>query len=207
MLNIFQNLIINFCAILNENVNIETVNFVIESIMSEKEVILEYTGNVTFAKIDRMLDRLIEVPAFKHIRRNIQKKLYGIFVECIENIYKNTGNGLDCINKDKKLPYIRLGKQDGRFFISSGNIIANKRINNLKSRIDRINHLDHEGLLSAYAEILDQEKLSIEEGAGLGLITIALRSGNKIKYNFTSLDDHHSYYEMKIDIPNASSNL
>jgi hypothetical protein len=175
--------------------------------MSDFEVILEYTGNVTFAKIDRMLDRLIEIPAFKQIRRNIQKKLYGIFVECIENIYKNTGNGMDYLNKNQKLPYIRLGKQNGKFFISSGNIIANKRINNLKKRLDRINDLDHEGLKSEYAEILDKEKLSVEEGAGLGLITIALRSGNKIKYNFTYLDDRHSYYEMKIDVPNSSSNI
>jgi hypothetical protein len=174
--------------------------------MTNKEVILEYSGVVTFAKIDRMLDRLTEMPAFQQIRRNIQKKLYGIFVECIENIYKNTGNGRDNLNINKKLPYIRLAKQDNRFYISSGNIIANKRINNLKSRIDRINHLDHEGLKSAYAEILDQESISAEEGAGLGLITIALRSGNKIKYNFTSLDDQHSYYEMKINISGASSN-
>lgn len=175
--------------------------------MSDKEVILEYCGIITFAKIDRMLDRLIEMPAFRQIRRNIQKKLYGIFVECVENIYKNTGNGRD--NKDihKKLPYIKLKKEDDRFCIYSGNIISNKRINNLKSRIDRINHLDHEGLKSAYAEIIDQETISAEEGAGLGLITIAMRSGNKIKYNFTSLDDQHSYYEMKIDIQGASPNL
>lgn len=200
-------MVINFCAIWNENVNIEGTNFIIELTMSELEVILEYTGNVTFAKIDRMLDKLIEIPAFKQIRRNIQKKLYGIFVECIENIYKNTGNGLDYLNKNKKPPYIRMGKQNGKFFISSGNIISNKRIKSLKNRIDMINNLDHEGLKSVYAEILDKETLSVEEGAGLGLITIALRSGNKIKYNFTMLDDHHSYYEMKIDVPNASSSI
>jgi hypothetical protein len=175
--------------------------------MSDFEVILEYSGNVTFAMIDRMLDKLIEIPAFKQIRRNIQKKLYGIFVECVENIYKNTGNGSDYFSKDKKPPYIRMGKQNGRFFICSGNIIANKRIKNLKKRIDLINDLDHEGLKSAYAEILEKETLSVEEGAGLGLITIALRSGNKIKYNFTYLDDRHSYYEMKIDVPNAASGL
>jgi len=173
--------------------------------MSDFEVILEYSGNVTFALIDRMLDKLIEVPAFKKIRRNIQKKLYGIFVECIENIYKNTGNGLDYFSKDKKPSYIRVGKQNGKFFISSGNIIANKRIKSLKNRIDMINDLDHEGLKSAYADILGKETLTVEEGAGLGLITIALRSGNKIKYNFTHLDDRHSYYEMKIDVPNATS--
>jgi len=175
--------------------------------MADINVILEYKGTVTFAKINRMLDRLIEMPAFQQIRRNIQKKLYGIFVECIENIYKNTGNGRDHLNMTKKLPYIKMGKQDDIFFISSGNIIANKRINKLKSRLDRINHLDHEGLKSAYAEMLDQDTISAEEGAGLGLITIAMRSGNKIKYNFTSLDDNHSYYEMKVDVPNTSSNL
>jgi hypothetical protein len=168
--------------------------------MPDREIILEYRGIVTFAKIDRMLDRLIEMPAFKQIRRNIQKKLYAIFVECIENIYKNTGNGQNYLDPKKKLPYIRLNKENDRFCISSGNIISNKSINNLKNRLEEINHLDHEGLKSAYAEILDKESISPEEGAGLGLITIALRSGNKIKYNFTSLDDQNSYYEMRIDV-------
>ena len=173
--------------------------------MSGHKVILEYSGIVTFEKIDRMLDKLSEMPAFMQLTRGIQKKLYGIFVECIENIYKNTGNGKDYLNAKNKLPYIRLGKQDDKFFISSGNIIANKRINTLKGRLDKINHLDHEGLKSAYAEIIDQDSISNEEGAGLGLITIAMRSGNKINYNFTSLDDQHSYYEMKIDVPNPTT--
>lgn len=172
--------------------------------MAGQKVILEYCGVVTFEKIDRMLDKLSEMPAFLQLTRSIQKKLYAIFVECIENIYKNTGNGKDILNTNN-LPYIQLGKQDDKFFISSGNIIANKRINTLKKRLDKINLLDHEGLKSEYAEILDKEWISNEEGAGLGLITIALRSGNKIKYNFTSLDDHHSYYEMKIDVPNPST--
>lgn len=173
--------------------------------MAGHKVIMEYSGMVTFEKIDRMLDKLSEMPAFLQLTRSIQKKLYGIFVECIENIYKNTGNGKDYLKANNKLPYIRLGKQDDNFFISSGNIIANKRINTLKSRLDKINHMDHDGLRSAYAEIIDQESISNEEGAGLGLITIAMRSGNKIKYNFTSLDDQHSYYEMKIDVPSPAA--
>ena len=173
--------------------------------MSGRKVILEYSGIVTFEKIDRMLDKLIEMPAFLQLTRSIQKKLYGIFVECIENIYKNTGNGKDFLNTKNKLPYIRLGRQDDKFFISSGNIISNKRIDTLKGKLDKINLMDHEGLRSAYAEIIDQESLTNEEGAGLGLITIAMRSGNKIKYNFTSLDEQHSYYEMKIDVPNPSA--
>jgi hypothetical protein len=173
--------------------------------MSGRKVILEYSGIVTFEKIDRMLDKLIEMPAFLQLTRSIQKKLYGIFVECIENIYKNTGNGKDFLDAKNKLPYIRLGRQDDKFFISSGNIISNKRIDTLKGKLDKINLMDHEGLRSAYAEIIDQESLTNEEGAGLGLITIAMRSGNKIKYNFTSLDEQHSYYEMKIDVPNPSA--
>lgn len=171
--------------------------------MAQHKVILEYNGVVTFEKIDRMLDRLSEMPAFLQLTRSIQKKLYAIFVECIENIYKNTGNGR--ANTNNKLPYIRLAKQDDKFYISSGNVISNKRINTLKSRIDRINLLDHEGLKSEYAEIIDKEWISNEEGAGLGLITIALRSGNKINYHFTSLDDKHSYYEMKVDVPNQAN--
>lgn len=157
---------------------------------------LEYRGTITFETIDPLLDKLKALSVFKKLNRGLQKKLYCVFVECLENIYKYEANDIDHINNKK--PYISLGRKDNQFIISTGNIIANKRINALKYRLEQINQQDHEGLKASYAEIIDQEIISNEEGAGLGLITIALRSHTRIKYTFTLIDQHRSYFEMKI---------
>ena len=166
--------------------------------MSNREVILEYRGMVTFATVDSLLGKLKAQSVFRNLSRGVQKRLYCIFVECLENIYKYESNELAYVNSSE--PYIYILKKHDIFCIGSGNIILNERINGLKRRLEQINRQDHEGLKASYAAIIDQETISKEEGAGLGLITIALRSGNKINYSFTSLDPRNSYFEMKIII-------
>jgi len=76
----------------------------------------------------------------------------------------------------------------------------NESINKLINRLEHINQLDRAGLKASYAEIINKESISDEDGAGLGLIIIALNSKNEIDYNFTSLNDQYSYFELKITI-------
>lgn len=173
----------------------------ISDMMSNKEVILEYRGTVTFDTINPLLDKLKGQSDFRKLRKGIQKRLYSVFVECIENIYKYAANDLDHINNKK--PYICLGKRDDQYIVTTGNIIVNKSAIRLRSTLEQINRQDHKGLIASYAEIIDRDKISNEEGAGLGLIIIALQSQKSINYTFTSIDQHHSYFEMKILIGNG----
>ena len=57
--------------------------------MSELEVILGYKGEVAFETIDLLLGRLKKLPEYQAIRRSLQKRVYSIFIECMENIYKH----------------------------------------------------------------------------------------------------------------------
>lgn len=169
--------------------------------MSKKEVILEHRGAVTFDTINPLLDRLKVQAEFMKLRRGFQKRLYSVFVECIENIYKYESNDVDQF--DNKEPYISLTKQEDMFIVRTGNIIANTRVTGLQSRLELINRQDYEKLRASYAKIIDQDIITKEEGAGLGLITIALRSQNRINYSFTTIDKNRSYFEMKILIENG----
>ena len=79
-------------------------------------------------------------------------------------------------------------------------MIGNKNIDRLRNRLERIIQLDKEGLKDFYTEIINKEYISDEEGAGLGLITVAMKTERDINYNFTLLDDQYSYFEMKITL-------
>ena len=168
--------------------------------MSELEVILGYKGEVDFETIDLLLGRLKKLSEYQAIKRSVQKRVYSTFVECMENIYKHNITESLNVNGKTILPYINLGKQDDKYIINTGNVIADKSINKLRKRLEQIGQLDKEGLKALYANIIDKEFISDEEGAGLGLITIALKTEHKINYNFTSLNDHYSYFEMNISI-------
>lgn len=168
--------------------------------MSELEVILGYKGEVTFETIDLSLERLKKLPEYQAIRRSLQKRVYSIFIECMENIYKHKITDSLNVNEKTLLPYINFGKQDDKYIINTGNVITNKSINELRNRLEQIRQLDRAGLKILYADIVNKEFISDEDGAGLGLITIALNTEHKINYFFTSLNDQYSYFEMNISI-------
>jgi hypothetical protein len=168
--------------------------------MSELEVILGYKGEFDFETIDRLLIRLKELPDYQAIKRSVQKKVYSTLVECMENIYKHSITESLNINGKTILPFINLRKQDDKYIIDAGNVITNNNIIGLRRRFEQIGQLDRAGLKTLYADLINKEFISDEDGAGLGLITIALKTENKIIYNFTSLNDQYSYFEMNISI-------
>ena len=164
------------------------------------KVILEYKGKVAFETIEHLLAKLKNMPAYRAIQNPDRKRIYSIFVECIENINKHTISEAIPVNDCNREPYIRLTKQEAEFVISSGNIIMNEGIDRLKNRLEQINQLDEVGLKTSYTDIIDREFVSEEDGSGLGLITIGLKAKNKIQYHFVSLNDQCSFFEMKVSV-------
>lgn len=168
--------------------------------IAEMGVIFEYKGEIAFDTIDLLLNRLKKLPGYQAITKSGQKKIYSVIVECVDNIYKHKIAETLSVKSKKILPYIILTREDDKYIISTGNVVTNDSIQNLRDNLKRINQHDRIGLKSLYAEIVNKDIISDEDGAGLGLITIALKTENKINYEFISINDQYSYFEMKISI-------
>lgn len=164
------------------------------------EVILEHKGEVTFDTIDLLLAKLKALPAYTAMSLSLRKRIYSIFVECVENINKHTIPNSVSHRENNRAPYINLINEESEYVISTGNIIRKERIDQLKNRLELINQMDKEGLKASYTYIVDKELLSEEDGSGLGLITIGLKSKNKIHYDFSTLNEKYSFFEMKISV-------
>ncbi len=172
--------------------------------MSKEGIIIEYRGTISFEIIESLLDKLKTLQEFRKLKKGIQKRLYGIFVECIDNIRKYEANNPEFTGNRK--PYICLRKLEDEYMIRTGNLIENDKIKALQSRLEKINKQDQKALKASYAETIDQETIPVKEGAGLGLITIALQSQNRIEYSFESMDHQCSYFEMRVLIANGGGN-
>jgi hypothetical protein len=163
-------------------------------------VLLEYTGEVVFDTIECLLSRLKELAAFRAMGKSTQKRVYSVFVECVDNLYKHRISVPISINGKRNLPYIILTSEEDKYIISTGNVVANDSIQELSNNLEQINQSDKQVLKSSYAEIADKEIISEEDGAGLGLITMALKTDDQIYYKFSSINDLYSYFEMRISI-------
>ena len=134
-------------------------------------------------------------------QQTLQKRIYYIMVEGLQNITRHQDE-IANLNTEKYPGIFAIQKNGERYYISTGNIVANANIPALKEKLDTINSLNPEELKKFHREMLTTGSMSDKGGAGLGLIEMSRKSGNKLLYNFEKLDDEYTYFYLQTLIPN-----
>ncbi len=129
----------------------------------------------------------------------IQKRIYYIMVEGIQNITRHQDEIDD--GNDEYPGIFAIQKQKERYYVTTGNLVLNKRIPSLKDKIKKINSLDKDELKKFHKEILRSGAISDKGGAGLGLIEMARKSGNKLIASFELINEDYSYFYLQTQIP------
>lgn len=122
----------------------------------------------------------------------IKKRVYSILVECLQNITRHQDDAKVDLPDNNGLFVIQ--KHDEKYFITTGNLVMNNNIDYIKNLIETINGLEKEELKDYYKMVLEDGSLSSKGGAGLGLIDMARKSGNKLLYQFRPVDDKSSFF-------------
>ncbi|HBS85374.1 MAG: hypothetical protein A2W91_16330 [Bacteroidetes bacterium GWF2_38_335] len=122
----------------------------------------------------------------------IKKRVYSIMVECLQNITRHQ----DDTKEDSVESYgvFVIQKELENYYITSGNLVGNETIPIISKLIEKINSLEKDELKDYYKEVLSTGELSNKGGAGLGLIDMARKSGNKLSYEFRPVSDKYSYF-------------
>lgn len=169
--------------------------------MLTEQLILVYEGEFTqeitksvLSMAERNMDSMGE-------ESSIKRKVFNVMVECLQNIVKHAdeGGGSSQITKRNAAIFI-IGKMDNFYIITSGNLIPNDKIEDLKERLEKINGLDRDGLKTLYKEIIKNSELSEKGGAGLGFVDMARKSGRPLEYDFQKVDDENSFFSLKTTI-------
>ena len=166
--------------------------------MSESGILLDYHGKVDLKVIDLLLKNLRSKNEFKTLNKITGKRIYSLVVECLENISKNSV--VQSSNDRQMQSHISVRKENKVIIIISGNPVPADAKDNLIRRLDQVNNLDEAALKALFEKKINSESKNGENGAGLGLIHIALKSGNKIIYSFSPLTNGYLYFEMQITL-------
>ncbi len=161
---------------------------------------MDFEGAITFGTIEMLLNKLRSAIDFQEMPKPARKRLYSIFVESIDNIFKYAASLTRISRSTGRMPKIVVTRNGESFQVRAGNLVRNDDIGDLKFRIDRVNQLDSEALKSLYEDVINRESNVSDTGAGLGLITMAMRTSNEIEYSFTEVDDDHSFFEIRITL-------
>jgi len=167
--------------------------------MQSKNVVLAYKGNVSGDLFNCIL-QLAENKLDKiELRAKLKKRVFHILVEILQNVYHHFDE-LGSEDKELYTVIFLLTKEGQEYNIVTGNHVLNERANDLKHRIDRINAMSAEELKSIYRERLNSGDVTEKGRAGLGILDIVRRSGRKLQYQFSSINDRYSFFSLEVKV-------
>ncbi len=168
----------------------------IYNMMSDQKIILTYLGDIT-PDITNALLKAIKNDNTKFDEEvATKKKVYKIIVECLENICRHS----EKVEKKLSQSIFLLGRDENSYYIITGNYILGTQVESIKSVLEQVNSMNKDQIKEKYREILSEGKISDKGGAGLGIIDIAMKSENKIEYEFVPVQNDISFYIFKVQV-------
>ncbi|HZH87367.1 MAG TPA: SiaB family protein kinase [Brumimicrobium sp.] len=173
--------------------------------MERENTMLSFKGVVTADLLSSVLQ--IMESKLDHLEKSTKtrKKVYNVLVECLQNLYHHNENSNGDSSDDidsifSKSALLIISKKDGFYEVKTGNYMDRNKAKDLERKIIEINKLNKEELREMYKSVLNHGKLSNKGTAGLGLIDIARKSGNKLEYKFLPIDDDFSFFCLNVKI-------
>lgn len=126
----------------------------------------------------------------------INRKVSFLLVECFQNIVKHGEQMEEQSAKDNGV--FSLKNLGGAYLINSVNLVKDDQVEYLKETVESINAKDKSELKELYKSKLEEDDFSDKGGAGLGLIELARKSGQKILYEIEPCSDGLFYFHQQI---------
>jgi hypothetical protein len=157
--------------------------------MMKERLMFVYRGVVTnenSGPLLLLLEKEMENSEFGFIGR---KRLFMFVLESLQNVTRHSDN-----NNHAGMSLVIYSKLNGGYTVTTGNVISTSNMEDLRKRLDEINHLETNEIRSVYRQMLDNTEFSSKGGAGLGLIEMAKKTGNKLDFDFLRIDDLNTYF-------------
>jgi len=163
----------------------------VSSASTKEKVLVSYNGILSQEQVSKLESEVETKINEEGIPKGPLKKIFFISVETLQNMLIHGNRDTE----GKQHNFFILAKNGVKTNITSANLVQNKNIEGLEKQIAKINSFGEAAELKQYyMEHLENNQLSEKGGAGLGFITIAMKSGNKLAYGFEKISDETSLF-------------
>ncbi len=145
----------------------------------------EVTGDNSVALL-LLLEKEMELSEFSLLGR---KRLFMFVLENLQNITRHGST-----ERDEVTSLVVYNKTADGYTVSTGNVLKKREVKGLRQNLEKINSLDPESIREVYKAMLQDSNIGHKGGAGLGLIEMARKTGNKLDYDFLPIDESYSYF-------------
>jgi hypothetical protein len=118
-------------------------------------------------------------------KKGAVKRMFSVLVEGLQNIRIHGQKDED----GNQHAFMAIGQRPESYKLTIGNLVSLSAESFLSNKIDSINAKDEAEVKQLYMEVLTNGVISEKGGAGLGFITMAMKSKNKLGYSIHPIND------------------
>lgn len=172
--------------------------------MERNNIILSFKGAITSELLSSVLQIMESKMEDLEESLKTRRKVFNVLVECLQNLYHHIDDfeiegPPEDVAKMKSAVFM-IARNEGYYNVVTGNFLLSENVDKLTDRITTINSFDREQLKEYYKSVLNNGEMSAKGGGGLGFIDIAKKSGEKLEFNFTEVDETYSFFTLIVKI-------
>jgi hypothetical protein len=160
------------------------------SIEEQRSIAVNHFGVFSQDLINSIANGVEEIMVSSGDQKKLIKRVFSILIEGLQNIRAHGEK--DELNR--QLAFLFLCKNTALYKIVFGNIIQNAERDMLVEYLDKINGLENQELKELYMNVLTNGFLSKKGGAGLGFLTMRIKSENILHYSIENLGNKKSLF-------------
>ena len=163
----------------------------------KKSIMVNHFGEFSQDLINSIATSVEEQLIHAGDQKKVVKRVFSILIEGLQNVrLHGEGDGTG-----NRLAFLFLVKNPTEYKIAMGNIILQEDIEVIERYLKKINAMNHEQLKELYTCILTNGFISKKGGAGLGFLTMRLKSEHELNYSFLRMSNNKAFFsvEMKIN--------
>lgn len=136
---------------------------------------------------------------------NTIHKVFSVLVELNQNIIHysvdvNRKTRLDQAPDKSGWGIISMGHHGGHYFLLSGNVINQHKVEPLRNRLLELQNMTRDQLKAEYQKKRKEQPAEDSKGAGLGLIEMARKASRPLEFRFDPIDADFSFFSLKTTI-------
>ena len=161
----------------------------------EKRVILiSHCGVFSQDLINSLVEGNEELMSSVGDKKILIKRVFSILIEGLQNIRAHGEKD----ENGRQIAFVLIAKEKDTYKLNLGNIINSVDVHTIVSHIDNLNSLSPSNLKMLYTKVLTEDMFSEKGGAGLGFITMKMKSNNQLNYTITTLSETQSLFSVEV---------
>jgi len=160
------------------------------------KVILSHFGEFSQELVNSLSISIEQMMIKSNDKKGVVKRIFSILVEGLQNIRIHGERD----EKDQQTSFLTILQSDTYYKLTLGNLVGSQNISKIVARINQLNELNTPDIKNLYIEVLSNGIMSNKGGAGLGFITMSLKSKNQLQFTTEDVSELLTLLSLEIKI-------